>query len=85
MENKSPIITKNIEKIGVEINKKKEFTKPTLFIKGGKSNYIKNEDSALIKKIFPQAEIKTIDQAGHWVQVDAPEDFLQLVEQFASS
>jgi len=80
-----PIITKNIEKIGVEINKKKEFTKPTLFIKGGKSNYIKNEDSALIKKIFPQAEIKTIDQAGHWVQVDAPEDFLQLVEQFASS
>ena len=80
-----PVITKNIEKIGIEINKEKEFTKPTLFIKGGKSNYIKSEDSSLIKKIFPNAEIKEIPQAGHWVQVDAPEDFLQLIEQFASS
>ncbi len=53
--------------------------KPTLFIRGEKSNYINPEDEPLIRELFPQSEIQTIAGAGHWIHADRPEDFLRLV------
>jgi pimeloyl-ACP methyl ester carboxylesterase len=58
------------------------FAKPTLFISGGKSNYINAEDEQLMRGLFPQSEIKTIAEAGHWVHADKPEEFLRLVLNF---
>jgi pimeloyl-ACP methyl ester carboxylesterase len=58
------------------------FAKPTLFISGGKSNYINDADEPLIRGLFPQSEIKTIAEAGHWVHADKPEEFLRLVLNF---
>ncbi len=55
------------------------FAKPALFIRGGKSNYVKAEDEPLIRELFPQSEIKTISEAAHWVHADQPEEFLRLV------
>jgi pimeloyl-ACP methyl ester carboxylesterase len=43
------------------------FYEPTLFIAGGKSNYIKPErDGHFIRQQFPNCEIKVIEGAGHW-------------------
>jgi pimeloyl-ACP methyl ester carboxylesterase len=56
--------------------------KPTLFIRGGKSNYINAEDEPLMRELFPQSEITTIAGAGHWIHADQPEEFLNLVLDF---
>jgi pimeloyl-ACP methyl ester carboxylesterase len=58
------------------------FTKPTLFIRGGKSNYINPEDGAMIRELFPQSDIQTIAEASHWVHADQPVEFLRLVLNF---
>ncbi len=55
---------------------------PTLFIRGERSNYVLDEDIPDIKHHFPQAEILTIPNAGHWVHHDAPNEMLAAVEKF---
>jgi len=46
---------------------------PTLFLRGGKSDYISDEDIPRIKAMFPQAKVVTIPQATHWLHADAPD------------
>lgn len=58
------------------------FPKPVLFIRGGNSDYLRQEDSGIIMKHFPRAEIATVPGAGHWVQAEAPEAFENLVRDF---
>ena len=60
-----------------------KFKKPTLFIKGGASDYILLEDFDQIRYNFPNAEIITIENASHWVHVEAAEKFYQLSSGFA--
>ncbi|MBK7214469.1 MAG: alpha/beta fold hydrolase [Bacteroidales bacterium] len=55
---------------------------PTLFIRGGKSDYILDEDFPLIHQYFPNALIKTIPGASHWVHADAPEELCLLLSGF---
>ena len=57
---------------------------PALFIRGAKSDYIRAEDLDLIKASFPNAELTTIEEAGHWVHAEAPEKFNELVSAFLS-
>ena len=58
------------------------FNGPTLFLKGAKSNYILIEDEFLIKKRFPNAEIKAIANAGHWLHAENPKDFIEAILAF---
>jgi len=58
------------------------FTKPTLFIRGGKSEFITMADETRIRELFPAAQIVTIPEAGHWLHADQPEEFGQLVLDF---
>lgn len=55
---------------------------PCLFIRGGRSGYIRDADWPEIRRLFPQAELATIPHAGHWVHVDDPKAFLQVVNVF---
>lgn len=55
---------------------------PTLFIRGGRSDYILDEDTPLIMKLFPRARIQTIDKASHWVHADAPTELCRLFSLF---
>lgn len=54
---------------------------PVVFIRGLESNYIKDEDVRLIKKIYPEANIVDIPNAGHWLHAEQPELFLEAVLQ----
>ena len=63
----------------------KEFQGPVLFIRGGLSDYILEEDLDEIYKKFPRAELSTVPNATHWVHADAPEEFLEIVLQFILS
>jgi len=58
------------------------FEKPTLFVAGGRSNYIRPEHHAAIRRLFPDAGIEVIPGAGHWVHAEAPREFVALVERF---
>ena len=58
------------------------FDKPTLFIRGSNSGYIKDEDFALIQSLFPQAQVVTIEGAGHWVHADKPVELLEVLRNF---
>ena len=71
------VFNKVIDNIGEALPEGGEFTGPTLFLRGDKSNYIKDEDFGLIKSHFPQAEIKDIKNSGHWVHAENPKDFLE--------
>jgi esterase len=73
-----PAIFEGIESVG-------KFMKPALFIRGGLSDYVPEEDLPAIMNHFPLAEIHTIEKASHWVHADAPEEFFSLVNDFLSS
>jgi pimeloyl-ACP methyl ester carboxylesterase len=76
-------IDRNLEKI---MNGFSELTRPigvpTLFLKGELSNYIKQNDSNRIKHLFPDSEIVTILDAGHWLHAQQPELFVKTVLEY---
>jgi esterase len=76
------VIDKNIENVGEALAEDVRIDTPTLFIKGSKSNYIKEEDEKLIKKIFRNSKIETVEGAGHWVQAEKPQQFIEAVRRF---
>ncbi len=60
-----------------------QFEGPALFIKGGRSEeHITGEHWPLITHYFPQAELKTIADAGHWVHAEQPELLFKEVLEF---
>ena len=75
-------LAKNYLKLGEPVASAAPFPKPTLFIRGGNSKYIKAEDEPLIRELFPQSQIQTIEEASHWVHADEPAEFLRLLLDF---
>ena len=55
---------------------------PALFLRGGKSDYVRPEDEARIRELFPTVEFQTLEGAGHWVHADQPEEFIRRAEAF---
>ncbi len=49
------------------------FTGPTLFLRGGRSGYVREEDWPEILERFPAAQLATVENAGHWVHAEQPE------------
>ncbi|MDH3688918.1 MAG: alpha/beta fold hydrolase [Gammaproteobacteria bacterium] len=61
-----------------------DFHGPTLFLKAGRSDYIKREHQDPIRRLFPRAQFKCITEAGHWLHADQPEQFIDAVETFVT-
>ncbi len=76
------VFNKEIEHIGDALPEEAVFEKPTLFIRGGNSNYIKDEDLGTIKRHFPNSTIETIPNVGHWVHAENPKLFYELSSTF---
>lgn len=79
-----PVITEQLGNVGVDLQYPGTFNKPTLFIRGKRSSYIRDEDFKHITEIFPAAKIETME-TGHWVQAEKPGEFVELVRKFLSS
>jgi esterase len=58
------------------------FEKPALFVRGSRSNYIKDHEIPRIRALFPDFELHTIEGAGHWVHADKPVELLEAVQAF---
>ncbi len=69
------IIKKHYSEIAGDIAAHETFEKPALFVKGGRSRYLIDDDKPRIKKLFPQSAILTIKGTGHWVHAEKPEEF----------
>ena len=77
-------INTHYDKLNAKLTWDRPFEKPTLFVRGEKSDYIEESDEALIRRLFPAAEFRTIKGAGHWVHAEAPEVFVDTVLGFLS-
>lgn len=55
---------------------------PALFISGANSDYIRAGDIALIRSIFPVADLVTIPNAGHWVHAEQPALLVKNIKYF---
>ena len=79
-----PVLIKHIEEVGKALYENVVFYEKTLFLKGENSNYIEIQDEFLIKKQFPNSEIITIQNAGHWLHAENPTDFCTEVFKYLS-
>lgn len=77
-----PALTAGYERILEGITALQPFEGKTLFVRGGRSNYILDQDIPAILTLFPNASLHTIAGAGHWVHAEAPEEFYSLVKDF---
>lgn len=78
------VIAKHIENVGASTDER-IFEGQTLFIRGGLSSYILDEDFEQILNLFPKAQIKTIYDSGHWVHAEKPNEFLDITKRFLAS
>lgn len=79
------VFNANEHAIGEELPSTATYSKNTLFIRGGNSDYILDSDFEAIKNHFPKAIIETIAEAGHWVHADKPNELLEKVSTFINS
>lgn len=79
------VFNEKIDNIGQALPEGSHFDGPALFLRGDRSNYIKDEDFTLIKTHFPNAEIKDITNSGHWLHAENPKQFLEETLSFLKS
>ena len=76
------IIADQINEVGERLPAQAMYHGPTIFVRGGKSGYITDEDMYEIEAHFPQAQLLTIDGAGHWLHAEKPQEFFDEVSGF---
>jgi pimeloyl-ACP methyl ester carboxylesterase len=79
-----PLIERELHGIGDDLTNTTVVTSPTLFIRGGKSPYISDDDIPAIHLMFPYATVATIEGAGHWVQAEKPDEFVAMLMRFVN-
>ncbi len=83
-----PVLYENLDEIISGVNahwfddRLPIYNYPVLFIKGTDSNYILPEDYASIRRIYPEAQITEIPNAGHWLHAEQPQLFMEAVWRF---
>jgi pimeloyl-ACP methyl ester carboxylesterase len=55
---------------------------PTLVLAGAKSAYVDAHGKAEIARLFPNAEVRQVAGAGHWIHADAPEATIAELKRF---
>jgi pimeloyl-ACP methyl ester carboxylesterase len=48
-------------------------------VAGGLSPYIRDEDTAAMRELFPRVRQVTVKGAGHWVHADAPDVVVEVL------
>lgn len=77
-----PVIHRDYARILESPTESDPFEGPTLFIRGEKSRYVKDEDMLRIQELFPRSTLNTVPDTGHWVHADQPEVLKKLVVDF---
>ncbi|RUA32265.1 MAG: alpha/beta hydrolase [Bacteroidetes bacterium] len=75
-------LIKNIGNVMPELKTPQRYNKPSLFIRGGASDFVLEKDEPAIYEHFPYAKIETMEGASHWLHSDNPTEFARLVMTF---
>ncbi|MFH0892895.1 MAG: alpha/beta fold hydrolase [Bacteroidota bacterium] len=78
-------ISRNLENIHARIYSENTFKKPAMLLRGTDSEFVKEDSFAETKLLFPLLELSTIENAGHWVQADQPEEVLYKIIRFSEA
>lgn len=76
------VFNENIEVIGTKLSDDALFENPTLFIRGGNSKYILDSDLPQIENHFPNYQLATIPNVGHWLHAENPKLFFEETARF---
>ncbi|WP_298138554.1 alpha/beta fold hydrolase [Flavobacterium sp.] len=71
------VFNEKINEIGTKLPDDTKFENPTLFIRGGNSNYILDNDLPEIQNHFPNYKLATIPNVGHWLHAENPKMFFE--------
>lgn len=80
-----PGLQNNYDRIKAGIKSGSVFDGAVLFIKGEHSDYIQPSHRSAILALFPQADLKVIQNTGHWLHAEKPAAFNQQVLRFLMS
>ncbi|MGR5207652.1 alpha/beta fold hydrolase [Vibrio sp. PNB23_22_7] len=58
---------------------------PTLFVKGGDSDYLLPEYQTAVKRQFKQAKAHIIANTGHWLHAEKPAEVMRVIRKYISS
>lgn len=58
---------------------------PVLFVGGGRSDYLRRGHEPEIRRLFPNARMACIADAGHWLHAEQPQAFLDIIEPFLNA
>ena len=75
-------LTINNGEVGEALPSFTHFDNPTLFLRGENSDYITEDDEALIEAHFSNATIVTVKNAGHWLHAENPTQFYNEIVSF---
>ncbi|MBA4054262.1 MAG: alpha/beta hydrolase [Marivirga sp.] len=79
-----PVISEKLSNVGLDLQFKGTFEKPTLFIRGARSKYVPDSDWSRITSVFPNAKLETMD-TGHWVQAERPQEFADIITRWLNA
>ncbi len=77
-----PVISRDIANIVQGLPDNARYEGDTLFIRGRNSNYIRDTDEDLLRSHFPNMQLVTIENAGHWVHAEQPQEFTEHILRF---
>ena len=77
-----PVLKEHYQDLVAAVSTDQSYAGPTLFLKGGKSNYLTTGDEPLMRRLFPAYVTFTIEAAGHWVHSEAPDALFAAVVRF---
>jgi len=77
-----PVLERNYKELREALTSDDVYNGPVLFLRGEHSGYVQQKHKKTILSMFPNASVKTLMQAGHWLHAEKPESFNRLVAEF---
>lgn len=77
-----PLLTQHYQDILAAIEIEDIVDTPTMFVRGGKSRYISDEDIQTMSPLFDDVRWETVTDAGHWVHAEQANELLALLRSF---
>lgn len=79
------VLNKNSARVGDALDASASYAGPTLFLRGGQSDYVHEKELPEIRKHFPRARLETLPGTGHWLHAEQPEAFFKKAMAFINS
>lgn len=80
-----PVLEQEYKHILSGIKANDSYLCDTLFVKGNDSDYILASHRSAIMNLFPKAQAKVINGAGHWLHAQKPEAVNKVIKDFLNS